>query len=160
MPILESSEDKVIASIENGDFSIYTFVKEGDNIDELIQKANTQFVNFPEYNKNYICISYGEYFKLQQEHYMNSCKAITEEQYWDMLEVLPPIYINNFEIPGYQVLNAFMVSEPLTCYYYDGCIKYKNQKGEIKYATKVIWRGDRSTYWTKEDLDILEKEEK
>ena len=32
MPKLEISNDKVIASIENGDFSIYTFVKEVDNV--------------------------------------------------------------------------------------------------------------------------------
>lgn len=91
---------------------------------------------------------------------MKSCKAITEEQYWEMFEVLPPIFIGkDFQIKGYQILNAFMVSEPLTCYYYDGFIKYKNPNGEIKYATKVIWRGDRSTYWTEQDLDNLEKGE-
>lgn len=37
---IEVAEDKVIASIENGNFSIYTFVKEGDNVEELLKKAN------------------------------------------------------------------------------------------------------------------------
>ena len=160
MPKLEISNDKVIASIENGDFSIYTFVKEGDNVEELIKKAENQYTNFPEWNKKYVLIDYDEYWNKQKEYYMQSCKAVTEEKYWEMLEVLPPIYIGkDFSIPGYGVLNAFMVSEPLTCFYFDGYIKYRNKKGEIKYATKVIWRGDRTTYWTEEDLDKLEKGE-
>ena len=37
--------------------------------------------------------------------------------------------------------------------------KYGNKKGKIKYATKIVARGDRSTYWTEEDLDKLEKEQ-
>lgn len=159
MPKLETSQDRVIASIEGNNFSIYTFVKEGDNIDELIHKAETQFTNFPEWNRKYTCMTYDEYWNKQKEHYMKSCKSITEEKYWEMLEVLPPIYIGgDYSIPGYDVLNAFMVSEPLTMYYFGGYIKYRNKKGEIKYATKVIWRGDRKTYWTKQDLDKLEKE--
>lgn len=155
--IKSESDDKVIASIENNDFSIYTFVKEGDNIEELIKKAETQFSNFPQYNRKYVCIEYDKYLDLQKEYYSKSCRAITEPKYWELLEVLPPIYIREYAIEGYEILNAFMVSEPLTCYYYDGVIKYRNRKGEIKYATKVIWRGDRQTYWTKEDLDNLER---
>lgn len=145
----EVAEDKVIASIENGNFSIYTFVKEGDNVEELLKEAN----------KNYQCMSYEEYAQKQKDYYMKSCKAVTEENYWEMLEVLPPIYIGrDYTIPGYCVLNAFMVSEPLTFIYYSGYIKYRNKKGKIKYATKIVARGDRSTYWTEEDLDKLEKE--
>jgi len=158
MPTLEKSNDKVIASIENGNFSIYTFLKEGDDVQEIIHKAENQFTNFPEWNKKYVCIEYDEFLRLQADHYMNSCKAITEETYWEMLEVLPPIYIGrDFTIPGYCVLNAFMVSECLTYCYYDGYIKYRNKKGEIKYATKVLARGDRNTYWTEQDLDKLEE---
>ena len=161
MPTLEKSNDKVIASIERSPFSIYTFVKEGDNIEELIQKAQTQFTNFPEWNRKYVCIDYDEYWNLQKQHFMkDSCKAVTEDKYWEMLEVLPPIYIGrDYQVDGYSILNAFMVSEPLTMYYFDGYIKYRNKKGEIKYATKVLWRGDRTTYWTTEDLDKLEKGE-
>ena len=152
-------QTKVIACVENNDFSIYTFVDEGEDIQELIEKAETQFKNFPQYNKKYTCMTYEEYCKKQKEHYMSSCKAVTEEQYWEMLEVLPPIYIGkDYQVDGYYITNAFMVSEPLCGCYYDGYIKYKNSRGEIKYATKVIWRGDRSTYWTKEDLDKLEIE--
>ena len=154
--MLTKDKEMVIASVENNDFSIYTFVVENDNVEELIEKANTQFKNFPQYNKKYEYMSYEEFQLKQKNYYMESCQAVTEKQYWEMYEVLPPIYIDNFGISGYDVLNAFMVSEPLTFHYYDGYIKYRNNKGEIKYATKVIWRGDRSTYWTKEDLDNLE----
>lgn len=155
-----STEDKVIASIEDGYLSIYTFVKEGQNVEELIYKAENQFTNMPQYNKKYVCISYQEYLQKEKDYYMQSCKAVTEEQYWEALEVLPPIYIKqDYTIPGYCVLNAFMVSEPLTSIYYSGYIKYRNRAGEIKYATKIIARGDRSTYWNVQDLDKLEKGE-
>lgn len=151
-------DDKVIASIEDGYFGIYTFVKPGQDIQELIDKAEHQFTNFPEYNHKYTCMKYVDYEKAQADYYMQSCRAITEEKYWEMLEVLPPIYIKkDYVVPGYNVLNAFMVSEPLTMLYYDGFIKYLTPKGKVKYATKVICRGDRSTYWTKEDLDKLEE---
>lgn len=154
------AEEKVIASIEDGYFSIYTFVKEGQNVEELIYKAEHQFTNLPKYNKKYVCMSYQEYVQKEKEYYMKSCKAVTKEQYWEALEVLPPIYIrDDYRIPGYSVLNAFMVSEPLTTIYYNGYIKYRNKKGEIKYATKIVARGDRSTYWTEQDLDKLEKGE-
>lgn len=155
-----NTENKVIASIQDGYFSIYTFVDEGQDINELIYKAEHQFSNCPQYNKKYVCISYEEYLQKQKDYYMQSCKAVTEEIYWEMFEVLPPIYIKpDYTIPGYCVLNAFMVSEPLTYIYYNGYIKYRNRAGEIKYATKIIARGDRSTYWNEQDLDKLEKGE-
>lgn len=154
---MQNKEVKVIACIENGDFRIFKFVDCETNIKQEIEKANNFYKNFPEFNRRYVCISYDKYLKLQADYYMKSCEAVTEEKYWEMLEVLPPIYISRaYEIPGYTVLNAFMVSEPLTYTYYNGYIKYRNRKGEIKYASKVISRGDRSTYWTTEDLDKLE----
>ena len=125
----EVAEDKVIASIENGNFSIYTFVEEGDNVEELLKKAN----------KKYQCMSYEEYSQKQKDYYMKSCKAVTEENYWEMLEVLPPIYIGkDYSIPGYCVLNAFMVSEPLTLIYYSGYIKYRNTKYHFTLYTLVV----------------------
>lgn len=155
-------DDKVIASIEpekDGYFSIYTIVKEGQDIEELIDKANNLYTNFPEYNRKHACITYREYLKREREFYASSCHSVSEAEYYDMFEVLPPIYIRNYDIPNYKVLNAFMVSEPLSRGYHNGYLKYENDKGEIKFASKIVYAGDRSTYWTTEDLDKLEKGE-
>lgn len=155
-----SLDNKVIATTEGMYFSIYTIVKEGQDIEELIYKAEHQFTNFPEYNRKYYCTTFGEYLKKEKEFYALSCHSTTEEDYYDMLEVLPPIYIRDYEIPNYKVLNAFMVSEPLSGGYHNAYLKYKNNKNEIKFASKIVYAGDRSTYWTKEDLDKIEKGEK
>ena len=145
---------KVIASVE--DFSIYTFVKDGDDPVQLIEKAETQFVNFPQYNKKYSCIPYEEYKRLEKQHCANTCKSTDEDTYWYMLEVLPPIYINGLSIPGYEILNLFLVCEPLSGNYYNAYLKYRNPSEQIKYATKVVLRNDKTTYFTREDLDKLE----
>lgn len=155
-------DDKVIATIEpekDGYFSIYTIVKEGQDIEELIHKAENQYTNFPEYNRKYTCITFREYLKKEREFYASSYHSVSEAEYYDMLEVLPPIYIRNYEIPNYKVLYAFMVSEPLSGGYHNAYLKYINNKGEIKFASKIVYAGDKSTYWTKEDLDNLEIKE-
>jgi hypothetical protein len=154
--------DKVIAAVEEKYFSIYTFVKPGDDIDALLYKADHQYQNFPEWNKKHLVMTYKEYLDKEREFYMSSCSSVDEEKYYEMLEVLPPIYINTdtYKVPGYKILNAWMVMEPLSGGYYNGYIKYTAEDTEdIRYATKVIYRGDRSTYWTTEDLDKLEKGE-
>lgn len=149
--------DKVIATVEDKYYSIYTFVKENDDIDQLIYKAEHQYNNFPEWNRKYTCMTFREYLEKEKELYASSCHSVKEEDYYDMFEVLPPIYIRNYDIPNYKVLNAFMVSEPLSGGYHNAYLKYENNKGEIKFASKIVYAGDRSTYWTTQDLDKLEK---
>lgn len=158
--------DKVIVSIEpekDRYFSIYTVVKEGQNIEELIDKADHLYTNFPEYNRKHACMTFREYLKREREFYTSSCHSISEAEYYDMLEVLPPIYIENcwytdgYKISEYKILNAFALREALSGSYHDAFIKYKNDKDEIKFASKTVFLGDKSTYWTKEDLDKLEK---
>ena len=152
--------DKVIATVEDKYYSIYTFVKEGDDIDELINKAEHQYTNFPEWNRKYTCMTLNEYEEKEREFYSKSCHSIDEDTYYDMLGVLPPIYIdlNKYSIPEYEILNAFIVSEPLSGGYHNAYLKYKDKAQEIKFASKIVFKGDRSTYWKKEDLDKLEKE--
>lgn len=150
-------DDKVIATVEDKYYSIYTFVKENDDIDQLIYKAEHQYSNFPEWNRKYTCMTFGEYLKKEKDFYASSCHSVKEEDYYDMLEVLPPIYIRHYNIPNYKILNAFMVREPLSGGYHNAYLEYENGKGEIKFASKIVYNGDRSTYWTTQDLDKLEK---
>ena len=61
--------DKVIATVEDKYYSIYTFVKENDDIDQLIYKAEHQYSNFPEWNRKYTCMTFREYLEKEKQHY-------------------------------------------------------------------------------------------
>ncbi len=90
-------------------------------------------------NKNYKIMTYNEYSQLERKHYLDRpLKEITEDEFHDMLNVLPPLKWctrDNIEM--------FCMSEMQTGYYTS---QYLHDRRNNKYYTKIVDITDQSTW--------------
>lgn len=156
-------DKKAIVSIEKGKFSIYTVLNDNakeEDIQQLIEKANNQYTNFPEYNTKHTCMTLREYYKKREEYYFNSCERCSEEKFNEMLEILPPIWLrsSNYKIDfPYKIQNIFAVSEALSGEYHRAFIQYYNVlTKKTMYATKIVDPSKFTTWFNNLDLEKLE----
>lgn len=148
----------LVADIKN--LRVYDFLKNGETKEELLKKAIErqkeeieswdknrkqypceQFENYYKQaiNKEYQVMTHNDYKKLEKEYYINKPIAeTTEENFYDMLNVLPPIKwvtINNIEM--------FCMSEMYTGVYTS---QYAYDKINNKYYTKMVDITDKNTW--------------
>jgi hypothetical protein len=105
-------------------------------------------VTFAEYNKrhggNLIAQTWDEFFimleKYNRETYIKPWKELTEEQYWDALECLPPCKWHDLN----KRFNSFYISEAYTSDLHSFCIKDRK--------TGKYWQAIRSRFISDADL--------
>lgn len=142
---------------------IYSFVNADETNEQAEKRANSYYIKHLDevkaiYNKrggeywakrideaiatvNCGCrvMTFDEYQKLQREHLLSGdLKEITEKEYQDALEMLPPIFWCN---KGN--VEMFCISEMYTGTYTN---QYAHDKRTDKYYTKLVDSADRSTW--------------
>lgn len=134
--------------------NIYTFVESPEGKEELEkaiqrnQEEIKQWEQYPEVEKfqeylkeclkvNYKIMTLKEFDELQKKYYLDSpMQEITEDQYNDMLDVLPPLKWTTI-----QGVEEFLISEMLS-----GTYTNQYAKCNGKYYTKVVDSMDKSTW--------------
>lgn len=149
----------VIASLDNKSYpSIFSVADPNVALEEQIKRADNFYVNIASYNRKHQAIKFKDYLVKQRKYYDNTVKSISYERYWELLEVLPPIYVDSSHFNSDRVAFMFLVSEPISSTYYTACCKYKRKDGGFAYASKIVDRFDSSSFFNDKELDKLEGE--
>ena len=155
--------DDCLWAVDTSTYNTYDFLHDGETIEQLLERANISKQNTIERYMDIICDFSGEQdtltyfksclektqkikyeimtwkeFKEREREYLldNTLKEITEEKYYEMLNVLPPIY--DVVIDGVEM---FCMCEMHTGTYTTQYAKYNG-----KYYSKMVDVTDRTTW--------------
>ena len=115
---------------------IYDFLQDGEEVEKLLARAEEN-ARERGYTDTYKVMSYEAYRMAKREKYLSMpLNDIMDEQYYDMLDVLPPLRYGNNE-----GLQSFFLSE-----FYDET--YTNQYASCheKFYQKLVDITDKSTW--------------
>ncbi|MDD2496053.1 MAG: DUF1419 domain-containing protein [Tissierellia bacterium] len=142
-------------------FSIFNFANNQEQAEETLSRAietnkkdietwTNHCKNYPDaeqfkiylreaQNKKYEIMPYNEYLQLERNHYINQpLTEITEEQFYEMLNVLPPLkWCTRYNV------EMFCISEMLTGTYTS---QYMYNLVTGKYYHKIVDITDQSTW--------------
>lgn len=147
--------------VDINSMSLYSFINSNEAAQEKLKDAierkekdiksweshvekysnNEHFINYLEQakNKEYKIMTYEEYLELEKSHYLNKpITEVTEEDFHDMLNVLPPLKWhtrNNIEM--------FCMSEFLTGSFTS---QYLHDRNTNKYYHKTVDITDQATW--------------
>ncbi len=130
----------------------YTFTVDYGQPGGVITKGNLTIPEYLESRKidSHEILSTDEFMvrqdKHQREKYLTPAEEITEEQFYDMLEVLPPM---NWHTDS-EGIDKFMM-----CEFYTGDITAQYARIGDKFITKHVMSRDKDTHINKKDFELL-----
>lgn len=91
----------------------------------------------------YKAMSLTEFLEKQRQHYLSDpLVEITEERWWEMLEVLPPLHWER----------ADGVERFLICEAHDASFHHQFAKCDGRYYQRLVCRRDKSTWINREEI--------
>lgn len=125
-----------IIAVDMNTLWAYDFARENETNDELLARANG-YKESSNNNADYKVMSFDEYMQLKKERYLSDkVQEITEEEWEDKLNVLPPLYWCT--IDG---VNEFCLSEM-----YDDTFTTQYARYNGKYYSKMVDVADKRTW--------------
>lgn len=125
-----------IIAVDMNTLWAYDFARENETNDELLARAN-EYKESGNNNADYKVMSFDEYMQLKKERYLSDkVQEITEEEWEDKLNVLPPLYWCT--IDG---INEFCLSEM-----YDDTFTTQYARYNGKYYSKMVDVTDKKTW--------------
>lgn len=125
-----------LVAVDMNTLCVYDFAGEDESREELLARAN-EYKAESNNGADYKAVSFDEYMQLKKEKYLSDkLQEITEEEWEDKLNVLPPLHWCTMD-----GVNEFCLREM-----YDDTFTTQYARYNGKYYSKMVDAADRNTW--------------